>query len=300
MRHSRSADFDRALADAPARSGAQRWSDLASDPNDPAAVAWRAATLRAAWRPPIANRVRFLEDRCRGRRVLDIGCVAHDVARLASPDWLHGRLAAVAARCVGVDVLEDGVEEMRRRGYTVLVHDLTAGVGPVADHAPFDVIVAGELIEHVESLGMLFDTARTVLAPGGELIVTTPNPYGAWRVRAARRGIVWENVDHIVYAFPSGIAELAERHGMTLVEAAVTDDRRRLRPTERLRAIKRRILGRQWTNVGFATTGEPRVQRAQEHVLATWMRKLHAPRPGLHGETFVYVVRTHTASPASG
>src|SRR5687768_13526120 len=110
MRHSRRAQFVDALT-RPERS-ANRWSDLTSDPNAPFALAHRARVLQAAWRPPIEDRVAFIETRCRDRKVLDVGCVAHHVERMSSPAWLHGRIAAVARRCIGVDVLTSGVEEM--------------------------------------------------------------------------------------------------------------------------------------------------------------------------------------------
>ena len=273
--------------------GVEPLDRVADDPNDPVAIAHRAAVLREAWRPAINDRIEFLVDRCWDKRILDIGCVAHDAARMDSGQWLHGRLAAAAAHCIGVDVLEIGVAEMRRRGFVVELHDLREGLGPLAEHAPFDVIVAGELIEHVEALDMLFRTAAMALAAGGELIITTPNPYAPHRVRAAQRGIVWENVDHILHAFPSGVAELSERHGLTLAEAAVVQSSRRRRGAiDWAKSVRRRFHGRQWRTVGFATLGEARVRSVG-----------HAPVPDLFeswwrwtgrrflGETFVYVVR---------
>jgi 2-polyprenyl-6-hydroxyphenyl methylase/3-demethylubiquinone-9 3-methyltransferase len=44
----------------------------------------------------------------------------------------------------------------------------------LADHAPFDVVVSTEVIEHLYSPHLLARYAATVLAPGGHLVVTTP------------------------------------------------------------------------------------------------------------------------------
>jgi 2-polyprenyl-3-methyl-5-hydroxy-6-metoxy-1,4-benzoquinol methylase len=289
MRHSRRAQFVEALA-APERF-ASHWWDLASDPNAPLALVHRAKVLQAAWRPPIDDRAAFIESRCRNRKVLDIGCVAHDVERMSSPAWLHGRIAAVAERCIGVDVLASEVEEMRHRGYEVVLHDLTTGLGPIAALAPFDVIVAGELIEHVEGLDMLFTLAGSALADAGQLIITTPNPYAPARVRAGQLGIVWENVDHVVYAFPSGIAELCERHGLRLSEAAVTADH----PSPRgivapLKALSRLVRGTGWVTAGYATDGALRHVRADLGPLGRGPRNWFLGRRPFLGETFVYVV----------
>jgi SAM-dependent methyltransferase len=296
MRHNRSEDFNKALAASTERASTQRWSEVEPDPNAAAVLARRAETLRAAWRPDIIERIEFLEARCLDRLVLDIGCVAHDVERMKSPNWLHGRIAAAAERCVGVDVLPDGVAAMQERGFEVVVQDLGSGLGQLAEIAPFDVIVAGELIEHVEALNMLFDVASEALAPDGEMIITTPNPYAPHRVRAAQLGIMWENVDHIVYAFPSGMAELAERHGLVLAEAATIVDRRPAPDSvkDRLRSVKRRLLGRQWRTVGFATLGERQVQPVGFGPLGATLRGMRLPKRRFLGETFVYVVKRVT------
>ncbi|WP_169744236.1 class I SAM-dependent methyltransferase [Knoellia aerolata] len=288
MRHSRTREFERALA--AGDEGVARWSDLADDPNDPAALAYRARTLRAAWRDAIPDRGEFIIDRARGRRVLDIGCVAHDVERMKSPLWLHGRVAAAAATCVGVDVLDEGVAHMTSLGYDAISHDLTQGTGPVADRGPFDVIVAGELIEHVPAMDMLFRAARDLLADGGELIVTTPNPWAPHRVRAGQRGDCWENTDHILFAFPSGMAELAERYGLVLSEAATTSPRRVLPSGFRgvARSARRRLRGTAWVRTGYATMGDGRVVDVPGRMRLSGAR---TGRARFIGETFVYVVR---------
>lgn len=290
VRHNRSAAFDAAQREQP--SSVTGWSELADDPNDPRVVAHRARTLQAAWRPDIADRVQFLTDRCRDRNVLDIGCVAHDEARLGGDHWLHGHIARAATRCVGVDILEAGIAAVNAAGFDAVVHDLTDGLGPLADRGRFDVIVAGELIEHVPDLDMVFRVAAEGLTADGELILTTPNPYAPRRVRAGQLGIVWENVDHVSYLFPSGIAELAERRGLFLAEAATIDERSRAGGSP-LQKLKRTIRGSQWRSVGFATvdgTGQTPVDAGP---IGRSLGSLARPRRRFLGETFVYVVKRH-------
>lgn len=290
VRHNRAAAFDAAWRGPSA--DVAGWTALAGDPNDPRAVAHRARTLQAAWRPGIADRVEFLTGRCRGKHVLDIGCVAHDEARLGGDDWLHAHLARAAATCVGVDILEAGVAAVNAAGFEAVAHDLTGGLGPLAERGPFDVIVAGELVEHVPDLDMVFRVAAEGLAPDGELILTTPNPYAPQRVRAGQLGIVWENVDHVSYLFPSGIAELAERRGLVLAEAATVDDR--VRPAgSAMQKLKRTVRGSHWRNVGFATDAGPGPRAVDAGAAGRALRRLVRPRRRFLGETFVYVVKRH-------
>jgi SAM-dependent methyltransferase len=171
----------------------------------------------------IADRIGWLQDHCRDQKVLDVGCVDHDAERMAGDLWLHRRLSEVASELVGIDYEADGVRRLREEGYDVVHGDITAGSASVADRVPFDVVVAGEVIEHLPCPQSLFSFAHAVLRPGGLLALTTPNPYAPWRVRAGQMRHVWENVDHVVYAFPSGVAEMGNRTGLRLLESSVTD-----------------------------------------------------------------------------
>jgi hypothetical protein len=137
---------------------------------------------------------------------------------------------------------------------------------------------------------MLFELASSVLSNAGQLIITTPNPYAPTRVRAGQLGIVWENVDHIVYAFPSGIAELCDRHGLRLSEAAVTTDLSPRGIVERLKWLSRLVRGTGWVTAGYATRGALRHVRADHGLLLRGPRRWCVGRRPFLGETFVYVV----------
>jgi len=279
----------------PVATSPDHWSATSADPNDPAVVQARAKVLARAWRPAVTDRISFLRERLSGRSVLDIGCVAHDGARMSSDAWVHRHIAEVSSSCVGVDVLSEGIETMRARGYDAVQHDLRTGLGPLSARGPFQAIVAGELIEHVSDLDMLFAIAAEGLTADGELIITTPNPYAPARVRAGQCGDVWENVDHIVYAFPSGIAELATRHGLILAEACTTElaPRKLGRPVQ---WVKRTLRRSHWHRRGFSTTmGTVRPVVLDRLDRLDWVNNILtqkvSSRHRFVGETFIYVVQ---------
>ena len=85
---------------------------------------------------------------------------------------------------MGVDVLADEVEALRGQGYDVRCHDLSTG--PLDD--PFDVIVVGEVVEHLDAPVAVLASARQMLRPGGRVVLTTPNPYMLHRVWKHLRG----------------------------------------------------------------------------------------------------------------
>ncbi len=219
------------MASAPEQGGraiADRWTSISGDPNSVEAVRLRAQQLGAVRTlERVGTRERFLMEVVRGRRVLDIGCVDHFADAVRRPGFLHSKIAAAAGTCLGVDIDADGVRELARHGYDALHADVTVEHERevIARRGPFDVIVAGEVIEHLETPGSLFALAAECLDGDGCLVLTTPNPYAAHRVAAGRRLLSWENADHVTYLFPSGIVELASRHGLILDAAGTTGPR---------------------------------------------------------------------------
>lgn len=194
-----------------------RWTDFSKDPNSVEAVGYRRRQLSAAWSNEVVDRIDFFRIYAAGQRVLDVGCVNHEGSTMADPRWLHRHIAEVSKECLGVDLLEEGIGEMQRAGFEAVMLDINDGPDEtVRARMPFDVVTAGELIEHLSSPQALFDFAHEVLKPGGQLVLSTPNPYALSRVRAGQLRVTWENVDHVAYFFPAGIAEMADRAGMTL------------------------------------------------------------------------------------
>jgi SAM-dependent methyltransferase len=170
--------------------------------------------------------VQFVLDHARGKRVLDLGCVNHSDQAMNDPNWLHLLICRVAASCIGVDYERASVEKMQAAGIEAMVADVTQPpTEELMAAAPFDLVLAGELIEHLKSPQALLEFSCELLAPGGQLLLTTPNPFALWRARAGQLRLVWESIDHAVYLFPSGVAEMAARTGLRLMLCSTVDDR---------------------------------------------------------------------------
>jgi 2-polyprenyl-3-methyl-5-hydroxy-6-metoxy-1,4-benzoquinol methylase len=109
---------------------------------------------------------RFASEHARGRTVLDAGC---------GEGYGVALLAAVARRVVGVDRAEAvGVARARHRDPRLefRVLDLTA-LEELGER--FELVLSFQVIEHLpDPVGFLRGVAART-APGGELIVTTPN-----------------------------------------------------------------------------------------------------------------------------
>lgn len=66
---------------------------------------------------------------------------------------------------------EEGLKKLRSDGYNVRLMDAES----LRLGEKFDVVIAGEIIEHLPNPGRFLERARAHLADGGELIVTVPN-----------------------------------------------------------------------------------------------------------------------------
>jgi SAM-dependent methyltransferase len=175
-------------------------------------VRWRQRLPR---RGPV-DRHRLLLDLAEGKRVAHIGFVDERLMRqkLAAEVWLHKRLAGVATQLVGLDNAEDGVAWARDQGYEAYAVDAQS---PEALRAlglePFDLLVAGEVIEHLDAPGPFLRAMHELAGPETQLVVTTPNAYRLLNFLAPVSGSELVHPDHTAWHSPSTLRQLLTRAG---------------------------------------------------------------------------------------
>jgi hypothetical protein len=172
-------------------------------------------------RPSLVDRVSWLERQVASRRVIHLGFV--DVERVddktASGDWLHERLSQRARHIVGIDLDSDGVAAAQRAGYEAYSCDLQDRTSVEAlQLPPAELIVAGELIEHLDCPGRFLEAVALLLAPAGRLIMTTPNATALTSVLVALGLREWTSPHHVVMYSWRTLATLLERHGWQMRE----------------------------------------------------------------------------------
>ena len=102
----------------------------------------------------------------RGERALDLGCGAGEFS---------AALAEAGAEVIGADLAEAALERARRRHPGVSFVSVPFD-GPLPfEDCSFELVWAGEVIEHVADTAQWMSEVRRVLAPGGRLLVTTPS-----------------------------------------------------------------------------------------------------------------------------
>jgi 2-polyprenyl-6-hydroxyphenyl methylase/3-demethylubiquinone-9 3-methyltransferase len=109
-----------------------------------------------------------------GERVLDVGCGEGAFA---------AALAQAGASVVAVDVAEEPLARARE-AHPELDLRLIDGEGAwELPDAAFDVVWAGEVIEHVADTAAWLSEVRRVLVPGGTLLLSTPAHGALTRLR---------------------------------------------------------------------------------------------------------------------
>lgn len=105
----------------------------------------------------------------RGGRVLDVGC---------GTGFLLEQLAARGFSGVGIDLSPESIAHSKERLEALGASDrLSAEVGSAYEPpaGPFDLITLTDVLEHLEDPRACLAALRPQLAPGGLLVINTPN-----------------------------------------------------------------------------------------------------------------------------
>lgn len=128
----------------------------------------RAPSAHRTPRARLVDRLDMLRELVRGQRVIDVGFADEGLmaAKRARRAWLHEVVAEAARECVGIDADADAVTRAQELGFTAHVADVEDAAALLAlGLEPVDVVVAGELIEHLDRPGAFVDAVGALLAP---------------------------------------------------------------------------------------------------------------------------------------
>ncbi|MBO9555478.1 class I SAM-dependent methyltransferase [Cellulomonas sp.] len=156
-----------------------------------------------------------------GARVLDIGC---------STGFLGEVLIERGCTVDGVEVDPDAAEIARKRGLrTVTVMDLDReDLAATLEGQQYDRIILADVLEHLMRPGAVLAAASTLLAPGGQIVISVPNvTHGSLRL-ALLQGR-WDYRDtglldrtHIRFFTQESILALVEEAGLQVARLRST------------------------------------------------------------------------------
>jgi len=172
--------------------------------------------LKTRLKAPV-NRTEFILSKCQGKKVLDLGCVQHSFEMATkNPNWLHKKLYNVAQYVLGIDYLKEDVKKLKELGFNIICGDVAE---PIPLDEKFDIIIAGNIIEHLLNFKGFFDNLKSWLSPGGEVLISTPNPFYIDQFfYIAFKKSIFISPEHICWFDPVVLNQLAERFGFKTIE----------------------------------------------------------------------------------
>jgi len=172
----------------------------------------------------IPNRVEFVTNLARGKRVVHLGCLDHLPLiddKVARRQWLHKELTEVAAQCLGVDIDEEALQHVKtKHGFTnILLGDFTKIRFTEITGQKWDYAILGELLEHIDNpVAYLSDIRKNYSDSIDKLIITVPNAWTRTTMRMATQSIEIINSDHRYWFTPYTLAKVLMQAGMMTEE----------------------------------------------------------------------------------
>lgn len=145
----------------------------------------------------VISREWYLLSAAKDRVILDIGATGP----------MHEALKEAARRCYGIDILEKDEADYVRV-------DLDR-VTELPHFEGVEIIIAGEVIEHLSNAGHFLDLLRGYDCP---VLLTTPNAFSEAGRKSVLRGIEQVNREHTCYYSWHTLSVLLERHGWGIDE----------------------------------------------------------------------------------
>lgn len=152
-----------------------------------------------------------------GARVLDVGCAT---------GYLAAELARRGCRVTGVEADPVVAERARAHCEAVVVGDIEADVtrSALAALAPFDVVLCGDVLEHLRDPWSALRALAGLAVPGGRVALSVPN-VAHWTGRRAMARGRFEYAEHglfdrthLRFFTRASARDLAQRAGLRVLE----------------------------------------------------------------------------------
>ena len=171
----------------------------------------------------VVQRLEFIKRVSSGKRVLHLGCTnwPYTLEAIDAGTLLHKDLAGVSSELYGFDYDQEGIDVLASKGYENLYRADLENLDEVALDMKFDVIIAGEMIEHLNNPGRFLHGIKRFMNSGTRLVITTINAYSGMRflvygLRGRGGNLEPVHPDHVAYYSYSTLKLILERHGFVV------------------------------------------------------------------------------------
>ena len=178
----------------------------------------------------LVQRLDFIKRISKGKSVLHLGCTnwPYTLEAIEAGTLLHKDLAEVSRELYGFDFDQEGIDVLASKGFDNLYRADLQKLSDVQLDKKFDVIIAGEMIEHLNNPGEFLAGIKRFMNRDTQLVITTINAYSGMRffvygLRGHKGTLEPVHPDHVAYYSYSTLKLLVERHGFEVAKFVFYD-----------------------------------------------------------------------------
>ena len=246
--------------------------------------------------PIVYGRQNVIITKCKDKQVLHLGCVdeGHLYERFERGELMHQMLAVVSKELWGVDIDTKGIEYLRHQGFeNLLVGDVCMLESvEVLRNRVFEVIVASEVIEHLQNPGLFFEGVKRFMIPEEtELILTVPNAFRIDNLLWLFRGVEYVHPDHYYWFSYYTVCHFLEKNGFVLKNVMVYSfQRQEILPRVSLTPSFTKLDDFEKTQKSFWGKGKRYIRTLPKYLITRFLLK----RTPFWGDGIILIVKVPT------
>lgn len=167
----------------------------------------------------VGERRHFLIKLIKDKKVLHIGCAESPMAlsRIKDGSHLHLQMLRVSRELWGIDLDSAALRLLASFGANNLIEGNVYEMEMMNLPTDFDIILAGEILEHLDNLAQFLTQLRAVCSSEALLVLTTPNAYSLKQFLHVLLG--YDNIEpsHLVSFGFSTLHRLLSNHGFQIM-----------------------------------------------------------------------------------
>ncbi|OQB41119.1 MAG: bifunctional 3-demethylubiquinone-9 3-methyltransferase/ 2-octaprenyl-6-hydroxy phenol methylase [candidate division CPR1 bacterium ADurb.Bin160] len=162
----------------------------------------------------------YIQNLCRNKIVADIGCMGSTVDVIGK---VHLKNTRFAKEAYGIDINKEFIKIALAKGLkNILYGDVSKSefINDFGDRKNyFDIVLATEIIEHVDNLGIFLDNIYFLLKKTGIVFLTTPNMIcPKWTYVMKKTKDLRVHDEHVCWFDKNTITVLLKRHNFKIKE----------------------------------------------------------------------------------
>lgn len=163
----------------------------------------------------IVNREKFIIDFCNSKNILHIGAIDRQDISCCG---LHLKIKKVCNNICGIDIDRIGMELAKQKGINDIILLNAINISQLKCNFKIDIIVAGEIIEHLPNPGLFLRNLRRYINSDMQIIITTPNAYNIFRLLLILIGYERIHNEHIQLYSYSTLKHLIETMNLEIAQ----------------------------------------------------------------------------------